>query len=67
MQSSAISASSSRVKTFPVGLCGEFSTIARTPANAVRSSSGSNDQSGGRSVTNRRSAPVRIESGPYAS
>ena len=49
---SAMSWSSSREKTLPVGLCGEFTTIPRVfGLNAARSSSGSIDQSGSWSVT----------------
>ncbi len=41
--SCATSSSSSRVNTFPVGLCGEFSSTSRVRGpNAARSSSGSN-------------------------
>ena len=63
--SSAIADSSSRENTFPVGLFGEFTTIARVRIeNAARSSPSSNVQSGGRSVTSRGTAPDRIASGP---
>ena len=56
--------SSSAVKTLPVGLCGEFTTIARVRGpNASASSSGSNRQSGGESVTYRPVARERIASG----
>ena len=63
--SAAISSSSSRVNTLPVGLCGELSTRPRVRGpNAARSSSGSIDQSGSWSVTYRGTAPDRIASGP---
>ena len=52
MHSPAISSSSARENTLPVGLCGELTTIARVRGpNAARSSSGSIDQSGSWSVT----------------
>jgi hypothetical protein len=64
-QSSAITSSSGREKTLPVGLCGVLTTIARVRAlNARRSSSGSNVQSGGRSATKRGTAPLITQSGP---
>ena len=47
-----MSSSSAFEYTFPVGLCGVLTTIARVFAlNAARSASGSNDQSGGWSAT----------------
>ena len=50
--SAAIRSSSSREKTLPVGLCGEFTTMPRVRVpNAARSSSGSIDQSGSWRVT----------------
>src|SRR5229473_2019190 len=58
--SCAISSSSERENTFPVGLCGVLTTMARVlEVNAERSASGSNDQSGGRSVTYRGLAQLR--------
>ena len=64
MHSAAIAASSSRVNTLPVGLCGVPITTARVrDENAAASSSGSNDQSGACSVTYRSDAPARIASG----
>ena len=48
----AIVSSSSRVNTLPVGLWGEFRTMARVRIDrTLRSASGSNDQSGGRRAT----------------
>ena len=64
-QSSAISVSSSREKTLPVGLFGELMTMARVRGpNAARSSVSSNVQSGGLSFTKHGTAPARIASGP---
>ena len=50
--SSAMSVSSSRLNTLPVGLCGELRTRPRVRGpNAARSSASSIDQSGSCSVT----------------
>ena len=66
-QSSATSASSSRVNTLPVGLCGEFSSTSRVRGpNAARSSAGSKayrPSAPGRSVTGRRTAPASAIAG----
>ena len=52
-------ASSARVKTDPVGLCGELSRISRVRAvMAARSASRSGLKSGGRSVTGTRTPPA---------
>ena len=64
-QSSAITPSSSRENTLPVGLFGVLITMPRVRAlNAAASSLSSNVQSGGESVTVRGTAPARIVSGP---
>ena len=64
MQSSAIIVSSSRVNTFPVGLCGEFTMIgARRRTERRAQLVGSNAHSGWRSVTYLSVAPARIASG----
>src|SRR5256885_1146888 len=55
MHRRAMSSSSAFEYTLPVGLCGVFTTMARVLAlKALRSSSASKDQSGGRSVENAR-------------
>jgi hypothetical protein len=57
--------SSGRENTFPVGLLGVFTTIARVRLlNAPSSSAGSKLQSGSRRRTNRGVAPDRMASGP---
>lgn len=70
-QSSATRASSSGVKTLPVGLCGEFSSTSRVRGpNAARSAAGSKayrPSSPGRSVTGRRTAPASAMEAAYES
>ena len=59
MHAAAISSSSARESTLPVGLCGELSSSTRAfGVIAAASASGSIAQSGARSVTGRRTAPA---------
>ena len=59
MHRDAISSSSARVNTRPVGLWGVFTRIARVRSvKAARSSASSMAKSGGRSVTKRGTAPA---------
>ena len=63
--SRAITSSSSRVNTLPVGFDGLHTMIALTPrANAASSTTGSNEKSGGSSGTKIGSAPDRMASAP---
>ncbi len=55
----AMTASSARLSTMPVGLCGELSRISRVRlVTASRSASRSGRNSGGRRVTGTRVAPA---------
>ncbi len=61
----AITSSSAREKTLPVGLFGVLITIPRVRSlNAAASSPSSNVQSGACNVTIRGTAPEMIVSGP---
>ena len=60
-----MNSSSARAKTFPVGLFGVFKIMALVEGpKAAASWSRSKLQSGGRSLTKRGAAPLRIASGP---
>ncbi len=68
MQTSATTSSSARDSTRPVGLCGVLSSSIRVRGpTAARSSSGSSVNSGGRSVTGRRTAPANVIVAGYES
>ena len=68
MQSCAITSSSARENTLPVGLCGEFNSSTRVRGVIARaSSSGSNVYSGVRSCTTRRCAPASAMHAAYES
>ena len=58
--SEQISSSSARENTFPVGLCGEFSSTSRVRGEkAARNESSSTANDGNRSTDVRRTAPAR--------